>query len=120
MSSLSPFITEKALHGIAGVPKSIKKLRSGDLVEYVNKNRIKNLLRTKTFYDLAVKVSLNSSLNTCKAIVCCPDLRGCSEQEILSANHGLQNSPWERVVVVALLFYVHGKHLRSCRDGQLT
>ena len=23
------------------------------------------------------------------------------------------------VVVVVLLFYVHGKHLRSCRDGQL-
>ena len=24
------------------------------------------------------------------------------------------------VVVVDLLFYVHGKHLRSCQDGQLT
>ena len=24
------------------------------------------------------------------------------------------------IVVVDLLFYVHGKHLRSCRDGQLT
>ena len=24
------------------------------------------------------------------------------------------------VVVVVLLFYLHGKHLRSCRDGQLT
>ena len=24
------------------------------------------------------------------------------------------------VVVVVLLFYVHGKHLRSCQDGQLT
>ena len=24
------------------------------------------------------------------------------------------------VVVVVLFFYVHGKHLRSCRDGQLT
>ena len=23
------------------------------------------------------------------------------------------------VFVVALLFYIHGKHLRSCRDGQL-
>ena len=23
------------------------------------------------------------------------------------------------VVVVVLLFYVHGKHLRSCRDGHL-
>ena len=29
---------------------------------------------------------------------------------------------YESVVVVAvdLLFYVHGEHLRSCRDGQLT
>ena len=26
----------------------------------------------------------------------------------------------DSVVVVDLLFYVHGKHLRSCRDGQLT
>ena len=25
-----------------------------------------------------------------------------------------------RIVVVVLLFYVHGKHLRSCRDGHLT
>ena len=24
------------------------------------------------------------------------------------------------IVVVVLLFYVHGKHLRSCRNGQLT
>ena len=24
------------------------------------------------------------------------------------------------VVVVVLLFYVHGKHLKSCQDGQLT
>ena len=24
------------------------------------------------------------------------------------------------VVVVVLLFYIHGIHLRSCRDGQLT
>ena len=24
------------------------------------------------------------------------------------------------VLIVDLLFYVHGKHLRSCRDGQLT
>ena len=24
------------------------------------------------------------------------------------------------MIFVALLFYVHGKHLRSCRDGQFT
>ena len=38
----------------------------------------------------------------------------------------LSLSVWEKtrcrfvIVVVALLFYVHGKHLRSCRDDQLT
>ena len=84
MSSLSPFVIEKTLHGIAGVSKSINKLRSGDLlVEYVNKKHIENLLRTKKFFDLAVKVSLHSSLNTCKGVVRCPDLRECSEQETL-------------------------------------
>ena len=31
-----------------------------------------------------------------------------------------QHAAVDFVVVVALLFYVHGKHLRSCRDGQLT
>ena len=25
-----------------------------------------------------------------------------------------------RGTIVVLLFYVHGKHLRSCRDGQFT
>ena len=28
--------------------------------------------------------------------------------------------PDKKVIVVVLLFYVHGKHIRSCRDGQLT
>ena len=32
----------------------------------------------------------------------------------------MNDQPLTVVVVVALLFYVHGKHLRSCRDGQLT
>ena len=29
-------------------------------------------------------------------------------------------SKWLPKVVVVLLFYIHSKHLRSCRDGQLT
>ena len=84
VASLSPFIIEKVLHGIAGVPQSIKKLRSGDLlVEYVNRKQIENLLRTEKFFDLDVKVSLHGSLNTSKGVVRCPDLKACSEQEIL-------------------------------------
>ena len=84
VSSLSPFVIEKVLNGMAGKPRSIKKLRSGDLlVEYTNKKQIESLLRLRKFHDLRVQVSLHSSLNTCKGVVRCPDLRGVSEQEIL-------------------------------------
>ena len=41
---------------------------------------------------------------------------GCTTVELQWLEH-----LWNHVVgVVVLLFYVHGKHLRSCRDGQLT
>ena len=64
--------------------RSIKKLCSGDLlVEYTNKKQIENLLRLKTFHDLKVQVSLHASLNTCKGVVRCPDLKGVREEEIL-------------------------------------
>ena len=40
-----------------------------------------------------------------------------------NAMHAEQSSPIVyasiiKIVVVVLLFYDHGKHLRSCRDGQ--
>ena len=40
--------------------------------------------------------------------------------EVLGANFVLLFLIAWHVVVVALLFYVHGKHLRSCQNGQLT
>ena len=47
-------------------------------------------------------------------------LRSFSDSFFSRALPGLQRSKQEVVVVVVLLFYVHGKHLRSCQDGQLT
>ena len=50
--------------------------------------------------------------------LCPSSISSSSSSSITSASQG---TPLRRVVVaVALLFYVHGKHLRSCRDGQLT
>ena len=84
ISSLSPFVIEKVFIGMAGEPKGKKKLRSGDLlVEYTNTKQIKNLLRWTLFHNLKVQVSLHASLNTCKGLVRCPDLKGVSEEEIL-------------------------------------
>ena len=38
---------------------------------------------------------------------------------LISLTSGRWKGDNEFVVVVVLLFYVHGKHLRSCWDGQL-
>ena len=82
VSSLSPFVIEKVLDGMIGTPKSIKKLRSGDLlVEYETEKQIEKRLRLNKFHDLKVTVSLHCS--SCKGVVRCPDLKGVSEQEIL-------------------------------------
>ena len=84
MSNISPFVIEKVLHGMVGVPKSVKKLISGDLlVEYEKKKQIDTLLRLEKFYDLKVKVSPHASHNSCKGVGCCPDLQWVSEDEIL-------------------------------------
>ena len=80
VSSLSPFVIKKVLNS----KKKSKKIRSGDLLlENANKKQIEGLLRLKKYHDLKVQVSLHSSLNTCKGIVRCPELKGVSEHEIL-------------------------------------
>ena len=52
-------------------------------MEYTNRKQTENLLRLQKLHDLRVQVSLHSSLNSCKGVVRCPDLKGVSEQEIL-------------------------------------
>ena len=55
------------------------------------------------------KVQLGGHLNKRRALI-----RRNMETVTFSSKYTV------RVVVVVLLFYVHGKHLRSCRDCQLT
>ena len=40
--------------------------------------------------------------------------------QLLDFLKGLKDEFKTLLCYVVLLFYVHGKHLRSCRDGQLT
>ena len=63
------------------------------------------LLRTQTFHNLNVHVYLHSSLNSSRGVIRCPDLRGCSEQEILDEMKS------QGVTAV--------KRFRVTKDGQL-
>ena len=67
---------------IAGEPKSIKNLRSGDL-QCTKQPHEANLLKMKTFCGLKCSVKPHKSLNTSKGIVRCSALSKQSCEHIL-------------------------------------
>ncbi|GFX24849.1 RNA-binding protein 34 [Trichonephila clavipes] len=84
MLQKSPFAIHKAIQGISGEPKSVKKLRSGDLlIETSSALQTKSLLLTKTFLDCPLIVNLHRSLNSCRGVISETDLLCASGAEIL-------------------------------------
>ena len=68
---------------IAGEPKSIKNLRSGDLLtQCAKESHEKSLLQMKTFCGLKCSVTPHSSLNISKGIICCPALSRVTSDDI--------------------------------------
>ncbi|GFV30713.1 putative RNA-directed DNA polymerase from transposon X-element [Trichonephila clavipes] len=73
-----------ALIGIGGEPKSVKRLRSGDLlIETTSALQTKSFLLAKSFLNSPVTVSPHKSLNSCRGVISEPDLLGTSDSEIL-------------------------------------
>ncbi|GFT62327.1 putative RNA-directed DNA polymerase from transposon BS [Trichonephila clavipes] len=84
MSNKSPFAIHKAILGIGGEPKSIKRLRSGDLlIETISDLQTKSFLLAKTFLNSPVNVSPHKTLNSCRGVISEPDLLSTPESEIL-------------------------------------
>ncbi|GFY03547.1 putative RNA-directed DNA polymerase from transposon BS [Trichonephila clavipes] len=66
MSNKSPFAVHKALIGIGGEPKTVKRLRSGDLLIETNSAiQTKSFLLAKTFLNSPLIVTPHKSLNSC-------------------------------------------------------
>ncbi|GFT42995.1 uncharacterized protein TNCV_1615581 [Trichonephila clavipes] len=84
MSNKSPFAVHKALFGIGGEPKTVKRLRSGDLlIETHSAIQTKSFLLAKTFLNSPLMVTPHKSLNSCRGVISEPDLLTTSESEIL-------------------------------------
>ena len=83
LAKLSPFAVSKGINGIAGEPKSLKRLRSGTyLVEVTRKSHADNLLRSKLLATVPIKVSPHRSLNSKKGVIWCRELDTVSLTEI--------------------------------------
>ena len=80
---LSPFAIQKGIEGLAGNPKSIRKLRSGDLlVEVSKKAHAKNILNSNMLANIPVKCSPHKGLNSSRGVFRCSELKYCTEAEI--------------------------------------
>ncbi|GFW52386.1 putative RNA-directed DNA polymerase from transposon BS [Trichonephila clavipes] len=84
MVNKSPFAVHKALIGIGGEPKTVKRLRSRDLLIETNSAiQTKSFLLAKTFLNSPLIVTPHKSLNSCRGAISEPDLLTTSESEIL-------------------------------------
>ncbi|GFX65456.1 uncharacterized protein TNCV_400071 [Trichonephila clavipes] len=92
MSDKSPFAIHKALIGIGGEPKSVKRLRSGDLlIETTSAFQTKSFLLAKSFLNEPVTISPHKTLISCRGVISEPDLLTTPEPEILErfSNQGV-------------------------------
>ena len=84
LTGLSPFAINKAIIGIAGKPKDIKRIRSGALlVQVTKKSHSDNLMKTTTLVDRPVLVEPHRTLNSVKGVIRERELLNTDEQEML-------------------------------------
>lgn len=83
LKKLHAIAISKGIEGMAGKPKTIKRLRSGDLlVEVDARYKSENLLKTKNLAGVPVTCSPHRTLNSCKGVVRSHEAINCSEDEL--------------------------------------
>lgn len=83
LRGLSPFAVSKGIEGLIGSAKSVKRLRSGDiLVETLRPVQADSLLKATLLVGVPIKVSPHRSLNSSKGVLRCPELRTCDDKEV--------------------------------------
>jgi hypothetical protein len=84
INKISPFALKKSIESIAGTPKNVTQLRSGNIIIEIEKeSHAKNLLKATSFLHTPIKITPHRSLNSSKGVIRCRELRDCSEEEIL-------------------------------------
>lgn len=81
-ATVSPFVISKAVYGLLGNVKELKKTKEGLLVECVSNAQTKRLLSVTQLAGYAVEVSPHSTLNFSKGVITCKDLLNSSIEEI--------------------------------------
>ncbi|GFU11427.1 uncharacterized protein TNCV_4041241 [Trichonephila clavipes] len=112
LSKKSPFAIHKALIGLGGEPKSVKRLRSGDLLIETNSTlHTKSFLLAKSFLDCPVSVVPHKSLNSCRSVISEFDLLTTTVAEIFDGVSGLGVIQVRRIRIKKDASIIPTKHL---------
>lgn len=87
LENVSPFLIKKVIdHTCNGVVDECKKMRNGAiLIKTKDHKQATKLLKLSTLSpEITVKITEHPTLNTCKGVIYCNDLRSISEEEILN------------------------------------
>ncbi|GFW64600.1 putative RNA-directed DNA polymerase from transposon BS [Trichonephila clavipes] len=84
LNTKSSIAINKVLIGIGGERKSVKRLRSGDLlIETLTALQTNTFLLAKTFLNSPILISLHKSINSSRIVISGPDLLTTPEAELL-------------------------------------
>ncbi|XP_055932002.1 uncharacterized protein LOC129962280 [Argiope bruennichi] len=110
--SISPFLVERGITGNIGEVKSIKKLRSGDLlIEVQSRKQSVQIMKLKSLENIPVIVSPHSSLNSSKGVITCGELFNVPIEEITKELQGQGFSHVRRISIRRDCQLLNTKHL---------
>ncbi|GFU71534.1 putative RNA-directed DNA polymerase from transposon BS [Trichonephila clavipes] len=112
MSKKSPFAIHKALIGIGGELKTVKRLRFGDiLIETHTALQTKSFLLANTFLDYPVTICPHKSQNTSRGVISESDLLSTPESEILEGFFDQGVIQVRRITIKKAATIIPTKHL---------
>ena len=104
LNSLSSFAVHKALQGLAGELKCVKRIKSGRLlVEFNKQHHSKCPLKSKIMCNISIKFSAHTSLNSSKGVIRSRDLEGVGEYEMLENLFSQECHPSRRYIFVGIM-----------------
>ena len=123
LTSLSPFAIAKSIQGLAGTPKQVKHLRSGDiLIEVEKESHYKNLMKTSMLVNVPVKISPHRTLNTIKGVIRCSELKftpvedivdNLKEQGVSEAQKIIITKDGNKITTATIILTFHGSTVPS-------
>ena len=108
----SLFLIQKAIQSVVGEPKTIKKLKPGELLIELQSNlQTSKLKKLSQLANIPIIVSAHKTLNSCRGVISETDLQYISDEEILENLKDQNVTNVQRIVISKENKKINTKHL---------